>query len=163
MNFPPIPLYSNNNNNNTTADNDLCAICLENLSAETTHTLRECNHTFHSSCLIEALRANKKCPLCRGQSQQGKIPHSGVILRQIIAYSKSKKNTNKRLKELIHKYEIAREACKSSAKKYREFNKEHKNTLARLRRLKHEKWKTMRTFWHLKRIVANLPILPVNK
>lgn len=161
MNFPPIPLYSNNDNNQTTAV-DLCAICLENLSAETTHTLRECKHTFHSSCLIEALRANKKCPLCRGHSQE-KIPHSGVVLRQIIAYSKSKKNTNKRLKALIHKYEIAREACKASAKKYKEFSKEQRNILTRLRRLKHEKWKTMRTFWGIKRIVANLPILPVNK
>lgn len=162
MNFTPIPLYSNNDNNQIVAG-DICAICLENLSANTTHTLRECNHTFHSECLIEALRTNRKCPLCRGGKREEKVPHSGVILRQIIAYSKSKKNTNKRLKELIHKYEIAREACKSSAKKYREFNKEHKNTLKRLSKLKHEKWKTMRTFWGIKRVVANLPILPVNK
>lgn len=160
MNFIPIPLYSNNN---TTRDVDnLCAICLDNLTDHTTHTLKECNHTFHASCLIEALRANKKCPLCRGTTQ-GKMPHTGVVIRQIIAYSKSKKNTNNRLKKLIRNYEIARESSKSTAKKYREFCKENKDTLKQLNKLKHDKWKSRRDFSNLKRIVANLPILPVNK
>lgn len=163
MNFPPLPIYTNDDNQ--TIREDLCAICLDSLTVNPTHTLRECNHVFHASCLIEALRENKSCPLCRGNSQgtEGKIPHSGVILRQIIAYSKSKKNKNKRLKALIHQYEIEREACKSTAKKYREFNKEHNKILQRLRKLKHEKWKTMRNFWGIKRVVCNLPIMPINK
>ena len=50
------------NNNNT----ELCTICHENLENEL-YVLPECNHTFHTNCIITWFRMNnctKKCPLC---------------------------------------------------------------------------------------------------
>lgn len=43
---------------------DLCAICHESLN-ENTYTLPECNHSFHSNCIITWFRTGKNnCPLC---------------------------------------------------------------------------------------------------
>lgn len=43
-----------------------CAICHENLESDT-YTLPECNHTFHTNCIITWFRApsgSSRCPLC---------------------------------------------------------------------------------------------------
>jgi hypothetical protein len=159
MNFA-IPLYSNDDTNRAVGA-DLCAICLDNMNANPTHTLRECNHTFHASCLIDALRVNQSCPLCRG------IPrincNNGVVLRHIIAYSKSKKNKNKRLRALILEYEKARTQCSIMKKKYQQFCKDQKEILKHHTKLKREKNKCFYQFRKIKRIVSSLPIRPINK
>jgi len=46
---------------------EICCICHENLESSITHTLPECNHTFHTNCIMTWFRAptgNNKCPLC---------------------------------------------------------------------------------------------------
>ena len=46
--------------------NEICSICHEDLSNEL-FTLPECNHIFHTNCIITWFRAptgNNKCPLC---------------------------------------------------------------------------------------------------
>ena len=48
------------------SDVDICAICHEDLNDEL-YTLPECNHTFHTNCIMTWFRAptgNNKCPLC---------------------------------------------------------------------------------------------------
>jgi len=48
--------------------NDTCPICFEHLSASPIVTTK-CKHTFHENCLVgwcSAQRANKTCPVCRG-------------------------------------------------------------------------------------------------
>ncbi len=43
---------------------DLCLICLENLSTNKTETF-QCQHTFHRMCLEEWFKTERTCPLCR--------------------------------------------------------------------------------------------------
>ena len=48
--------------------NDTCPICFEHLSLRPIITTK-CKHTYHEDCLIgwcSAQRANKTCPVCRG-------------------------------------------------------------------------------------------------
>ena len=47
---------------------DTCPICFEHLSTSPIVTTK-CKHTFHENCLVgwcRAQRANKTCPVCRG-------------------------------------------------------------------------------------------------
>jgi hypothetical protein len=161
MNFVPIPLYSNDGMD-TTADVEVCAICLDNINIKPTHTLTECNHTFHATCLIDALRANTSCPLCRGISALT-VCRAGATLRHIIAYSKSKKNTNKRLRSLINEYEKSRNDCTVKTKMYQQFCKDQKVILTHYNKLRRDKSNSIWRFRRIKRIVSSIPILPINR
>jgi hypothetical protein len=47
----------------TNETNDLCSICLSELG-DNEYTL-DCNHTFHTKCIVEWFRKSKgNCPLC---------------------------------------------------------------------------------------------------
>ena len=55
----------------------MCAICHENMENHV-HTLPECNHKFHTNCIMTWFRApsgNKRCPLC---NNQGINTHSDI-------------------------------------------------------------------------------------
>lgn len=43
---------------------ELCSICKEDMDAEQNYML-QCNHRFHTSCIIDSLRINPECPICR--------------------------------------------------------------------------------------------------
>ena len=51
----------------------ICSICYENLD-ENSHTLKECNHTFHTECLIKWFRVGThKCPYCKDSGPKKEI------------------------------------------------------------------------------------------
>jgi hypothetical protein len=48
-----------------TSDND-CSICFEKIDDTINKCITECNHTFHTKCLIKALSfTGFNCPICR--------------------------------------------------------------------------------------------------
>jgi hypothetical protein len=51
-----------------------CSICKEDMDKEQNYIL-SCNHRFHTSCIIDSLRINPECPICRdtGIKNQKKI------------------------------------------------------------------------------------------
>ena len=50
---------------------ELCSICKESMETEQNYML-QCNHRFHTSCIIDSLRVNPECPICR---DTGNIPN----------------------------------------------------------------------------------------
>lgn len=42
-----------------------CAICLDSYSANSNYQSLKCKHRFHSVCILQWLRTNRTCPLCR--------------------------------------------------------------------------------------------------
>ncbi len=48
---------------NQVNSNDECTICLELLKEDI--TLKNCNHSFHISCLKNWHKTNRNCPICR--------------------------------------------------------------------------------------------------
>ena len=43
-----------------------CSICLKNFKIGDVNTLKtECNHCFHTSCFLKALKNKNNCPICR--------------------------------------------------------------------------------------------------
>jgi len=43
---------------------ELCSICKDEMTLEQNYML-SCNHRFHTSCIIDSLRRNPECPICR--------------------------------------------------------------------------------------------------
>jgi hypothetical protein len=43
----------------------MCSICHEIVDSSKNCVITECSHTFCLSCLIQSLKCNNKCPLCR--------------------------------------------------------------------------------------------------
>ena len=133
----PIQIYTQNNNiqNNSS---EVCPICLDNLNNNHIHKLSECNHTFHSNCLIVWLRNNSDCPLCRGTTNK-EIRSEGMILRDILNFCRSKKN---------------------KLNKFRKENKEFFNTY---RKLKLDTWRSRSKLLKIKREISCIPIQPINR
>jgi hypothetical protein len=48
-------------------DNDICSICIDKLDYNKKIKIKtlDCNHKFHSSCIIPWININNNCPLCR--------------------------------------------------------------------------------------------------
>lgn len=49
-------------------DDECCCICLEGFTRGTVITqLSPCTHRFHHGCVVQWLRNNRTCPICRGR------------------------------------------------------------------------------------------------
>ena len=44
---------------------EVCSICLENLSTQPVVYTTECGHTFHNNCLNDSCDVKATCPYCR--------------------------------------------------------------------------------------------------
>lgn len=160
----PIPLY--NNVEEISNNDEICAICLDNINNLPIHTLSECNHKFHSTCLIESLRVNTGCPLCRGQNNNENYYYrrsDGTILRHILSFCKSKKNTCKKLKTLVKRYEKIRDNNKQMTKDFKTFRNKYKDILKKRQDFLRKKWTSYHKLQRIKRSIISIPIQPINK
>ena len=114
----PINLFSNSDN---TENIPTCSICYNNLT-DNKYKLQDCDHEFHSDCIINWFRTGKSsCPLCRSSNffQYSPVPKEDEIFKMILNYSK-KKRANKEVVKTIDKY-------KNTKKRYIKSKKEIKN------------------------------------
>ena len=58
-----------------------CSICLQKFDIDQSYARWPCpgEHTFHHLCMLDALRATNKCPLCRHEVQPAPIPDRDLI------------------------------------------------------------------------------------
>lgn len=142
-----------------------CSICLDNLNSSPTHELSECNHKFHSSCLISWLRVNNGCPMCRGVASNKSVYYrsGGTIFRHILSFCRSKKNKSKNLKNIYLKYIKLRDAYNLKNKQKKEFMKVHKIVFKQKRKLANDLWRSRRSFFNIKREISSLPIEMINR
>ena len=52
-----------------------CAICQENI-VDSASRIRQCGHTYHSSCLTSWLSMSVRCPVCRHDIRESRAPAS---------------------------------------------------------------------------------------
>jgi hypothetical protein len=64
-----------------TATNKLddCAICMETLNATKNFAKTNCGHSFCLSCLVQSLKSNNVCPLCRANIEEEKPAHRDAL------------------------------------------------------------------------------------
>ena len=84
-----------------------CVICYEPIFEKNIYTIKECNHDFHSNCLLDWFRTSKNtsCPYCRNNScsSSSKIINNDILFKMKLNYAKNK-NAPKLFVKLIEKY-----------------------------------------------------------
>lgn len=124
-------------------NNEICSICHENLNDEL-YTLPECNHIFHTNCIITWFRTSasiNKCPLCNesGINTIKDVENSRWFDRKLAMenYHKMrifsrKENAPKELKKKVEQLKKMEEYLKNFKEEYKEFkNKIHTNITAK--------------------------------
>ena len=133
----------------------ICTICRHDISGFNT-TILECNHIFHSECLIHHFRCPREwsyshegfgtCPLCRQGPLGGKSTSSNTTKGRIALIKRlARKNTVHpqitksilKLKNTIKKEEEAR-------KMYRNYGKKHGPIMKEYKRLRRQRWRSCR-------------------
>ena len=113
---------------------EICCICHENLESET-HTLPECNHTFHTNCIMTWFRSpngNNKCPLCNnsGINKLKDLDNLHWCERQQaeenykrVRASSRRKDCPKNIKKMVEKLKKLEKQQKDNRKEFKEFKK----------------------------------------
>ena len=116
------------------SDNN-CVICLSSLSDENNEDNifnLECNHKFHTKCIMEWFRSsNGNCPLCNDNPFQQNnnysiFYHSNLLdnrFKTIKQYSR-KKDAPEKLKKEIKKFNELNKKYNDSNKKMKEFTRD---------------------------------------
>ena len=118
----------------TESDTEICPICQDSLTGEL-YTLPECNHTFHTNCIMTWFRAptgNSKCPLCN-HSGINKLQHlkdadyyskhSALINYSFMRKYSKNKNAPKELKKMVEKLKKVEERKKNHMEEFKNFKK----------------------------------------
>jgi hypothetical protein len=159
-----------------------CSICLENIE-NNEYNLPECNHNFHTNCIITWFRAGHNCcPLCRNNGINGGNNSSNTSLNHINSeltqYSwiyrrkllnddyvkmrrlSRKKDASKHLKKKVAKLKIMEKKMKNILKEIRDFRKSKQPELTvsqiitKSRKIKGRKWKLKRNINNLKQFIG---------
>jgi hypothetical protein len=159
----------------TNIDNDsMCVICRENLNTEQIYKLPECNHEFHTTCIISWFRRNHNtCPCCNNTGNDlnddeytGHIINSHVIQSEktkILKQYAKRKDAPKILKQIVSKLQ-------ASELKYKLLNTEMKilktktgqytDILKQVRQHRLKIWRCSTMIRSQKRLLTNVNILP---
>lgn len=150
---------------------DICAICHENLESET-YTLPECNHTFHTNCIMTWFRSptgNNKCPLCNnsGINKLSDLDNLHWSERQRaeqnykrVRASSRKKDCPKHLKKMIEKLKQLEKKQKDRIKNFKEFKKSKQPDLTvneiykKYSKFRQDKWKLYRRIRRQKQLIG---------
>ncbi len=79
----PVTNTLDNNDNNK---DSVCAICLCPMQQHellSTINIHNCSHRFHDSCIMEAIKHNSRCPMCRkniSDEPQGHSPSGSMVI-----------------------------------------------------------------------------------
>lgn len=172
----PINLFSNSDN---TENISTCSICYNNL-IDNKYKLQDCNHEFHSDCIITWFRLGKSsCPLCRNNnspySRYCPVPKEDEIFKMILNYSK-KKTANKEVVKIIDKYKNIKKRYINSQKEnknYRkQFEEENKKIVSEYKKIRKiyckKQWQLSREertlkikLRKIKEEICSIPIIPL--
>lgn len=141
------------------AESATCAICLEEIdpSSSDKHTLAQCAHIFHASCLLKwTLTSNngRTCPTCRSAP-----PALGFFtatarasyLRRTVA---RRKNAPAELLVLVGRLRAAEANAREASRRSSEVRRQHAKALSLTRKARTARWTAMRKVNEAKRILG---------
>jgi len=150
---------------------DICCICHENLESET-YTLPECNHTFHTNCIMTWFRApsgSNKCPLCNnsGINKLKDLDNLHWSERQRaeenykkVRASSRRKDCPKHLKKMIEKLKDLEKKQKDRIAEFKEFkiSKQPDLTVSEINKkfckFRQDKWRLYRRIRRQKALIG---------
>lgn len=119
---------------------DVCAICMDDLSSEHEHVLEQCGHAFHSRCLIGWFqRGNLSCPNCRADAYHpDNLP--AMYVRDRASYIRRtlgrRTTAPPELKTLIATLRTAEQRRRDLRREYMDFQRQHSAILKRVSQLR---------------------------
>ena len=167
----PIDISNILNQENFPLDNT-CSICLEQLY-ENTYTVPECNHTFHTNCIVRWFRnSNPSCPYFRSVGPEEQNRYYNRYTREgrykLIRNFARRKNAPEHLKKLVGKLVSFNKSIRQKSKIYSNWKKSkegilykelHKKSIKMNNRS--NKWQIKRKINELKSIISNYPVIPL--
>ena len=156
-------------------EEEICSICYEELNNtensndnETNqnnniYTL-ECNHCYHSSCIIKWFRSgHDNCPMCNDSTLDTNLGyfHRIETVKEIKKLSKKKScpENIKKTVEKIKKYEVD---SKNAIKAFNDFKKSNKLLFNMERKLRRDKYKNSRQIRMLEyKLLSLIKITPI--
>ena len=136
--------------------NDKCAICLEKLCTDNCYTISECDHTFHTKCLLTWWRKEHRCPLCRdtGNINQNNEPRwQSPAVREgrirIIRQICKRKDAPANLKKIMSKRDNWKNKLKQERKELSNIQKytgmvHYKEHSSKIRKLRNRIWEYLK-------------------
>ena len=125
---------------------EFCSICTETIhDNNTSHFTLECNHKFHTECIVQWFRrGNDTCPCCRHQGNIESLGYADSRARaSYLRKEASKRKSPPELKKLVQKVRLAETKTREARKKMTDFRKAHCEIF--------NSWSKMRTNYYLKR------------
>ncbi len=154
------------------SEENICSICYEELnenientenSNSNTYTL-ECNHCFHSSCIIKWFRnGHKNCPLCNDQTIDTNMNYYKKIetIKEIKKLGR-KKSCPENIKKTLQQIKKEEENCKNATKIFNEFMNSNKEIYIMEKKLRRNKYKPKRQIRMLEyKLLSMITINPI--
>ena len=151
--------------------NEICSICHEEMNNEL-YTLPECNHTFHTNCIMTWFRSptgNNKCPLCNncGINKLKDLDNLHWSARQRaeanykrVRASSRRKDCPKSTLKMIEKLKNIEKQQKDRSKNFQEFkktkfpNKTANQIYKEYIKFRQDKWKLYRRIKRQKALIG---------
>ena len=73
------PPHSSMSSSSGNGDEEECSICLDTLSTSDSVVIKGCSHGFHSKCLNDSFKRERKCPVCRKDIPVRNLSPSGCL------------------------------------------------------------------------------------
>jgi len=154
-----------------------CVICYEPIFEKSIYVIKECNHEFHSNCLLDWFRTSKNtsCPYCRNNSSSNsKIIDNDVLFKMKVNYAKHKNAPNSFVK-LIEKYKKTKTKHREFLKiikiikkekvdenlSYKEYRKQRLLLFSKKQRYYKKERKIRREIYNIKNAINLIPIKPI--
>ena len=149
-----------------TSTEDVCSIChnVVTTGAPDTYCVPECNHRFHSNCIIPWFRAsNGTCPNCRMGITGGGLAGMHTIKQvvQLWKYLARRKDCPSAVKRKCEQIRKAKDEEKEAKRKITLFLKELRHVRDTWLSLRRKKWRSGMKVQRLERQLAFLPPQPI--
>lgn len=124
-------------------DEEVCPICYEDLDSEDNNHTLECNHKYHTKCIIKWFRnSHSNCPLCNDNTIDTSNMPWGVKLQTIAEIKKlgRRKGCPANIKKQLNNIKKISEDEKKWKKEFIDFKKENKDLIKKHQNLRYKRY-----------------------
>ena len=156
-----------NNENINEENTDICGICRDSLGDKQIYKLPECNHNFHTDCIISWFRTGyATCPYCKNINigRQRRYTYGNEWKLSFIRQYARRTNAPKLLKKKVDKLKEYEKKRTEYAKEIRELGNSkgnYKDIERQIGVMRLKKSNVYRRIYQLKAELCNMGIIPL--
>jgi len=145
---------------------EICSICyepLENIETSNKIYSLECNHKFHTDCIMKWFRnKNSSCPLCNDSINYELNYTDKITAINDIKKLGRTKNCPTKIKQILLKLKKNKIKQKETQLEFKNFKNTYKNELKQYSKLKSDRWKFSRKKRQIEReLIGFVKINPI--